>query len=310
MGGMAALEWPLCTPEGYIKTIIAITTSSYQSAWGIAWNEAQRQAITADAAYQAGWYEPVPSGQPVQGLGAARMVALLTYRSCKSFESRFHRRPAKARPRPAPSSEQTGIPTPAPVDEGLGTSSEGETAEPTGRKNTQRHRPQPAQTRHSVPQYAAQSYLHYQAEKFLSRFDANCYISMTSKMDTHDITRGRIPLKSAHEDRGPTIDELRQSLALVPPGALVISVESDVLFRNEHQVELGECLPKAKFVNLDSADGHDGFLLEFDALATLVVEHLRVRVPWIYEGELVAFVEEPKSREVISSVFGEAEPEF
>lgn len=32
MGGMAVLEWPLCTPNGYIRHIIPIATSARHSA--------------------------------------------------------------------------------------------------------------------------------------------------------------------------------------------------------------------------------------------------------------------------------------
>src|SRR5207249_168362 len=44
----------------------------------------------------------------------------------------------------------------------------------------------------AIPQlFSAQSYLRYQGEKFVKRFDANCYISLTRKLDAHDITIGR-----------------------------------------------------------------------------------------------------------------------
>ena len=39
--------------------------------------------------------------------------------------------------------------------------------------------------------YSAQSYLRYQGDKFVKRFDANCYIAITRKMDSHDVSRGR-----------------------------------------------------------------------------------------------------------------------
>jgi homoserine O-acetyltransferase len=308
MGGMLTLEWPLCTPEGYIKTIIAITTSSFQSAWGISWNEAQRQAIMADANFNDGWYNPVPSGQPVQGLGAARMVAMLTYRSAESFESRFHRKPAKSTPQKVPQQE-IGLPTPSPSDAGLDLPAEvdtpnvdGQTCSPPEKYTSRRNS--------SVPQYAAQSYMQYQAGKFLNRFDANCYISMSYKMDSHDVSRGRVPGKAENQNAGPAIDELKAAMSNIPPRSLVISIESDVLFRNEHQVQLAESLPDARFVNLESPDGHDGFLLEFEALAAIVVEHLRERVSWAYKGEAEVPREGHGSDEIISSVFGEAEPEF
>ena len=311
MGGMLTLEWPLCTPEGYIKTIIAITTSSFQSAWGISWNEAQRQAIMADAHFKDGWYDPLPSGQPVQGLGAARMVAMLTYRSAESFESRFHRKPAKSVPQKNSQQEETGLPTPSPSDAGLDLPIEGD-SQNVDEQTSSSPEKHTCRRSSSVPQYAAQSYMQYQAEKFLNRFDANCYISMSYKMDSHDVSRGRVPHKAGSHNAGPTIDELKAAMSKIPPRSLVISIETDVLFRNEHQLQLAESLPNARFVNLESPDGHDGFLLEFEALAAIVVEHLRERIPWAYEGEAEA--EAPRegaaSDEVISSVFGEAEPEF
>ncbi len=39
--------------------------------------------------------------------------------------------------------------------------------------------------------FATQSYLRYQGEKFVRRFDANCYIVLTRLLDSHDLSRGR-----------------------------------------------------------------------------------------------------------------------
>jgi len=41
------LEWAFFGKD-YVHNIVAIATSAYQSAWGISWNEAQRQAIFCD----------------------------------------------------------------------------------------------------------------------------------------------------------------------------------------------------------------------------------------------------------------------
>ena len=169
MGGFSTLEWPLCTPPGYIKTIIPITTSAYHSAWGISWGEAQRQCIYADRKYNGGWYDPVPSGQPAEGLGTARMIGMLTYRSFQSFDKRFARKAAKPKT-PAPTEQSAALPTPSPSDSG-GTED--------GLKDAKQA---------PAPIYAAQSYMQYQAEKFLQRFDANCYVSMTTKMDVSPIS--------------------------------------------------------------------------------------------------------------------------
>jgi homoserine O-acetyltransferase len=98
MGGMTTLEWPLNTPSGFVRHIIPLATSARHSAWCISWGEAQRQSIYSDPDYGDGYYYSLPDGtidlshQPTRGLGAARMSALLTYRSRDSFESRFGRR--------------------------------------------------------------------------------------------------------------------------------------------------------------------------------------------------------------------------
>ncbi|KAA8569922.1 hypothetical protein EYC84_002261 [Monilinia fructicola] len=78
MGGMLVLEWAYFGKE-YVRAIVPIATSSRHSAWGISWGEAQRQSIYADPKYDDGYY-PF-SDPPTAGLGAARMSALLTYRS-------------------------------------------------------------------------------------------------------------------------------------------------------------------------------------------------------------------------------------
>ena len=38
-----------------------------------------------------------------------------------------------------------------------------------------------------------QSYMRYNGSKFINRFDANCYIAISRKLDTNDLSRGRAP---------------------------------------------------------------------------------------------------------------------
>jgi homoserine O-acetyltransferase/O-succinyltransferase len=85
---MFVLEWAYLGKD-YVRCIVPIATTSRHSAWGISWGEAQRQSIYADPKYDDGYYSF--SDPPSTGLGAARMAALLTYRSRNSFESRFGR---------------------------------------------------------------------------------------------------------------------------------------------------------------------------------------------------------------------------
>jgi homoserine O-acetyltransferase len=79
LGGQQALEWAASQPE-VIGHLVVIATSARHSAWGIAFNEAQRLAIEADATY----HENRPGGGDA-GLAAARAVALLSYRGYEAY---------------------------------------------------------------------------------------------------------------------------------------------------------------------------------------------------------------------------------
>jgi homoserine O-acetyltransferase/O-succinyltransferase len=112
-------------------------------------------------------------------LAAARMSALLTYRSRNSFESRFSRKtiPSLLNTPDAPDLSHL-------TDENTILHNEG--------NKFRLHQPKiSAQQDGGTGIYSAQSYLRYQGDKFVERFDANCYISITRKIDSHDVFRGR-----------------------------------------------------------------------------------------------------------------------
>lgn len=284
MGGMLTLEWPLCTSEGYVKNIIPIATSVDHDAWGIAWAEAQRQCIYADPAFEEGYYIPTPTTQPAAGLAAARMVGMLTYRSSPSFNTRFGRGEGGTQTKRV----NGGVRNEAPIKEFPTCKSDGKVK---GTLST------------VAKDFKAHSYLRYQGEKFVKRFDANCFIHLTQKMDHHDITSNRLPqLNLATLSRK---EALRKVCSRAPRNALVIGIDSDVLFRPEQQQEIADVLPDASLVMIPSAEGHDGFLLEFEILGPLIEEHLRRECPWIYEGP--PLVVEELTNGVKDSVFGEVE---
>ena len=79
LGGQQALEWAVQCPELF-NNLVVIATNARHSAWGIAFNEAQRMAIEADPTYAAGQ----PGGGD-DGLRAARAMALLSYRSYSAY---------------------------------------------------------------------------------------------------------------------------------------------------------------------------------------------------------------------------------
>jgi len=81
LGGQQALEWAVAQSQ-LIQHLVVIATNARHSAWGIAFNEAQRLAIEADPTYHA----HAPEGGSA-GLRAARAVALLSYRGYEAYHT-------------------------------------------------------------------------------------------------------------------------------------------------------------------------------------------------------------------------------
>ena len=88
LGGMQALEWALMYPDR-VGSIVPIGVGGRHSAWCIGISEAQRAAIAADPNWNGGYYND--DATPDKGLAAARMMAICTYRSAQSFDTRFGR---------------------------------------------------------------------------------------------------------------------------------------------------------------------------------------------------------------------------
>jgi homoserine O-acetyltransferase len=201
LGGMQVLEWALLYPE-LVESAVFVASTARHSAWCIGLSEAQRQAIYADPRWMGGRYDP--ADPPAAGLAAARMMAMLSYRSQPSFEMRFARRP------------QT---------EDL---------------------------------YAIESYLRYQGQQLVERFDPATYVALTRAMDTHDVSRGR----------GDFEDVLRS----IRQPVLVVSIDSDVLYWPWEQREVATLVPNARLAVMDSPHGHDAFLIDVDRLNDMVTD--------------------------------------
>ncbi len=106
------------------------------------------------------------------------------------------------------------------------------------------------------PEKKAASYIQYQGDKFVKRFDAICYYYLTNCLDSHDIGRSRGGVEKA--------------LSTIQIPTLVIGFESDILMPVSLQKELAGLLPNAVFKEITSPYGHDGFLVEFEK----ITEHI------------------------------------
>ena len=112
--------------------------------------------------------------------------------------------------------------------------------------------------------FEVERYLEYHGNKLVRRFDANSYLLLAKSMDLHDLGRGR--------------GGLRAAMARITARALVMGVNSDVLYPDYQQLELVEGMHRARatYREIDSPHGHDAFLIEHeqvgDAIRTFLEE--------------------------------------
>jgi homoserine O-acetyltransferase len=105
--------------------------------------------------------------------------------------------------------------------------------------------------------YAVQSYLEHQGGKLAARFDAGTYVALTDALSSHDVGRGRGGVAGA--------------LGSCRVPVVVGGITSDRLYPLRLQKELAELLPGCTGLNVvDSIYGHDGFLIETDAVGELI----------------------------------------
>ena len=79
LGGQQVLEWAIQRPDVF-QYIIPMASNAVHSPWGIAFNEAQRMAIAADAT----WKEN-DARAGIEGMKAARAFGMISYRAYQTF---------------------------------------------------------------------------------------------------------------------------------------------------------------------------------------------------------------------------------
>ena len=178
---------------------------------------AQVRAIRSDPQWRGGdYYDAADGDGPQDGMGLARRIAHLTYRSAEELQARFGN---------------------APQD--------GEDPLLDGR-------------------FAVESYLDHQATKLARRFDAGTYVALTDAMNTYDVGRARGGVAAA--------------LASITAPVIVAGVDSDRLYPIGLQRELANLIPTTVggLRVVHSEFGHDGFLIEREAVGALVRESLAI----------------------------------
>ena len=107
-------------------------------------------------------------------------------------------------------------------------------------------------------EFEIESYLEHLAVKFQNVFDANCYLYLSRSIDWFDII-----------DYGPSSEEVLGKTGL--ESALILGVESDILFPIYQQKELAEYLSadstKVTYKSLNCLQGHDSFLVDIETFS-------------------------------------------
>jgi len=115
-----------------------------------------------------------------------------------------------------------------------------------------------------IDHFKASSYLHYQGDKLVKRFNAYSYWLLTKAMDSHHLAR----------KRG---GDLMQTLSAIHQPTLIIGIGGDILCPVDEQRFMASHMPDAQLVEIESAYGHDGFIIE----TAQITQHLR---EWLSEA--------------------------
>jgi len=110
--------------------------------------------------------------------------------------------------------------------------------------------------------FKASSYIKYQGQKFIQRFDAHCYYKLLSVLDTHNVGRQRGGIQSA--------------LSLIQTNTLILGFDSDILIPVDEQKILREYIPFSKLEVIKSLFGHDAFLIESDKIREVIKGHFGI----------------------------------
>ena len=222
-GGLQVVNWITRYPDEVDKACL-IATSANLNTQAVAFSVMSRTSITDDPNWRGGDYYLEGDGKgPRAGLASARQLAHITYLSRELLQQKFGRR-----------LQQSFVD--APADE------------------------RAERDRLFKTYFQIESYLDYQAAKFVRRFDANSYLHITRSMDFAD------PCGS--------FGSLDAAFARVKARTLVVSYENDILFPAWQSKEIASSLMRAgkrvSYCHLESGTGHDSFLTDIEHLSKVV----------------------------------------
>ncbi|PPU67639.1 homoserine O-acetyltransferase MetX [Xanthomonas pisi] len=238
MGGMTALALLLRHP-GIARNHINISGSAQALPFSIAIRSLQREAIRLDPHWNGGHYDD--TRYPESGMRMARKLGVITYRSALEWDGRFGR---------------------------VRLDSEQAADDPFGLE------------------FQVESYLEGHARRFVRFFDPNCYLYLSRSMDWFDLAdyADGSSIAAAQAAGKPAAEvstevEVLAGLANIRiERALAIGANTDILFPVQQQEQIAEGLraggADARFIGLDSPQGHDAFLVDFARFGPAVRDFL------------------------------------
>ncbi|WP_049924390.1 homoserine O-acetyltransferase MetX [Halopiger djelfimassiliensis] len=236
VGGMNVLDWLRRYPDD-LERAAAVATAARLDPQCLALDTVARRAITSDPNWNGGHYYAAANDEsegtsddasgPEDGLARARQIGHIMYLSKSSMTRKFGRRSA-------------------------------------GRETVREEPPDPAAA--FFPYREVESYLDYQAEKFVDRFDANSYLYLTRAMDDFDLSAG--------------YESDADALAAFEGELLVLSFTGDWHFTVEQAESLARACRRADVEVahhvVESDHGHDAFLVEPEKVGPPLSELLAV----------------------------------
>ena len=222
-GGMQVMDWVTRCPDEMEKACL-IATSASLNTQALAFDVVGRASITEDPEWHGGDYYGIGDGLgPKHGLASARQLAHITYLSRELLEEKFHRELQKNF-------------VEAPVED------------------------RAKREKAFKTYFQIESYLDYQALKFLRRFDANSYLHITRSMDLFDA--------------GARYGSLDAACARVKAKCLVVSYQNDILFSEWQSKDITAALLRngkdVSYCHLEAGTGHDSFLTDISDLAGVI----------------------------------------
>ncbi len=240
-GGVQVVNWMTRYPDDAEKVIL-VATSANLNTQALAFAVMSRSAITDDPKWNGGDYYAGTEGKcgegPRAGLTAARQLAHVTYLSRELLQRKFGRA----------------------LQESFVNAPDADRAE---------------RDRLFKTYFQIESYLDYQAGKFLKRFDANSYLHITRSLDLADPC-----------DRYGSLDA---AFARVNAKTLVVSYANDILFPPWQSDEIVSALMNAhksvSYCHINSGTGHDSFLTDIEDLSKIVGGFLHNRDVKVTEAQ-------------------------